>query len=54
LIDELGRKEEDRDRAATVSAEENPTTAAERKIRSRKSTSAPSSRTTSIPVTARA
>ncbi|MFZ0437954.1 MAG: RNA polymerase factor sigma-54 [Candidatus Sulfotelmatobacter sp.] len=31
LIDELGRKEEDRDRAATVSAEENPITADEKK-----------------------
>jgi len=52
LLDEVGKKEEDRERATTATNEENPITASRRKIPSKKSISVRFSRTISIPATA--
>ena len=53
LLDEVGKKEEDRERAAPQQPKKIPSPPSKRKIPSKRSISARSSRTTSIPATAR-
>jgi len=52
LLDEVGKKEEDRERAAAASNEENPISASKIKIPSKRSISVRSSRIISIPAIA--
>ena len=53
LLDEVGKKEEDRDRAAAATTEEIPSPRSKRKILSKRSTSDRFSRIISIPAIAR-